>query len=212
MTQVFPRSANIIARVSLLLGIMLIGAGAALAVLLPMSFTPTVQGQPVPFSHKEHVGNLGIDCRYCHTTVETSAFAGMPSSEVCMNCHSEILSDSDELQPVRDSALNGTPLVWNQVYKLADYVYFDHSAHINKGVACVTCHGQVDQMDVIVQASSLQMSWCTNCHRDPGPNIRPRDQVFNMSWQAPDDLNALTTQLVADYDVQSKTSCSTCHR
>jgi NAD-dependent SIR2 family protein deacetylase len=212
MVQVFPRSANIIARLSLLIGILLVGLGAALAIAAGGSFNPTVQGQPVPFSHHEHVGNLGIDCRYCHTTVETSPFAGMPSSQVCMNCHSEVLDSADELAPIRDSVENGTPIVWNRVYVVPDFVYFDHSAHVNKGVACVTCHGQVDQMPVIIQATSLQMGWCMSCHRNPAPNIRPRDQVFNMNWQPPEDLAQLTQELVADYNVQSKTSCSTCHR
>ena len=212
MLQVFPRSANIIARLGFLVGILMIAAGAGLAIVSGQSFKPTIKEQPVPFSHREHVNNLGIDCRYCHTTVETSAFAGMPSSQICMNCHSEVLNTSDELAPVRDSLANGTPLVWNRVYVLPDFTYFDHSAHLSHGVACVTCHGQLDKMSVTVQATNLQMSWCMNCHRDPAPHIRPRDQVFNMNWQPPDDLIQMTQALVAEYHVQSKTSCSTCHR
>jgi hypothetical protein len=129
-----------------------------------------------------------------------------------MNCHTEVLSDSDILAPVRDAAEKGTPLVWNRVYTLPDYVYFDHSAHVTKGVACVSCHGQVDQMAVVVQATSLQMSFCMNCHTDPTPNIRPRDQVTNMNWQQPDNFAQIRQQLVDEYNVQSKTSCSTCHR
>src|SRR5579859_2859677 len=135
MGQVFPRSANIIARASIVVILLLVVAGVGFLIVGPAQFTPTVKDQPVPFSHQQHVGNLGIDCRYCHATVETSAFAGMPSSQVCMNCHLEVLSDSPELAPVRDSVANGKPLVWNHVYTLPDFAYFDHSAHVNKGVA-----------------------------------------------------------------------------
>ncbi len=215
MAQVFPRSANRFAWISIVGVILVVGAGAGFLILAPMSYVPAAPSQPVPFSHQQHAGNLGIDCEYCHTTAETSAFAGMPSSQVCMNCHSEVLSDNDELAPVRDSASTdkpGKPLVWNQVYVLPDFAYFDHSAHVTKGVACVTCHGQVDQMAVLTQAASLQMSWCMDCHRNPAPNIRPRDQVTNMHWQPPADLDQLRQQLVVEYNVQSKTSCSTCHR
>lgn len=212
MGQVFPRSANNIAWISIIVAILGIGAAATYLILSPMSFYPTVRDQPVPFSHQQHVGNLGIDCRYCHTTVETSAFAGMPSSQVCMNCHSEVLNKSDELALVRDSVDSKKPLGWNRVYTLPDYAYFNHSAHVNKGVACSTCHGQVDQMVQITQASSLQMGWCMNCHRDPAPNIRPRDQVVNMNWQPPANIDQIRQQLMHEYNVQSKTSCSTCHR
>jgi len=212
MAQVFPRSANTIAVISIIGAILVVAAAIAFLILSPMSYSPKNQNQPVPFSHQQHVGSLGIDCRYCHTTVETSAFAGMPSSQVCMNCHSEVLSDSDELAPVRDSAANGKPLVWNRVYTLPDFVYFDHSAHVTKGVACASCHGQVDQMPVLTQAVSLQMSWCMNCHSDPTSNIRPRNQVTNMAWQAPDNIAQVRQQLIQQYHIQSKTSCSTCHR
>lgn len=212
MSQIFPRSANNIARVSILVVILLIGAAVGFAILSPQSYYPTVRNQPVPFSHQQHVGNLGIDCRYCHTTVETSAFAGMPSSQICMNCHSEVLDTNNELAPVRDSVASGKPLVWNRVYVLPDYTYFDHSAHVSKGVACVTCHGQIDQISVTVQAASLQMSWCMGCHRDPTPNSRPRDQVFNMNWQPPANFDQIRQHLIDEYHVQSNTSCSTCHR
>jgi len=212
MGQVFPRSANVIAPISIVVIVLVIGAAIGYVLLVSQSFTPTIKDQPVPFSHQQHVGNLGIDCRYCHTTVETSAFAGMPSSQICMNCHTEVLSDSSELAPVQDSLAKGKPLIWNHVYTLPDLAYFDHKPHVNKGVACVTCHGQIDQMAVTVQATSLQMSWCMDCHRDPAPYIRPHDQVFNMNWRAPVDFNQIRQHLIDEYHVESKTSCSTCHR
>jgi hypothetical protein len=212
MAQVFPRSANMIAKASIVVVVLFVGAAVSFVIFSPFTFNPNVISQPIPFSHQQHAGNLGINCEYCHTLVETSPFAGMPSSQVCMNCHLEVLSDSPELAPVRDSVDKGVPLVWNRVYVLPDYTYFDHSAHVNKGVACVTCHGQIDQMAVVVQATSLQMSWCMNCHRDPAPNIRPRDQVTNMNWQPPANMDQLRQELMVEYNVQSKTSCSTCHR
>ncbi len=212
MGQVFPRCVNIIAPVSIVLVLLLVGAAVAFLIFSPYSYSVTVRAQPMPFSHQQHVGNLGIDCRYCHTTVETSAFAGLPSTQICMNCHLEVLDSSPELAPVRDSAASGKPLVWNRVHDLPDYAYFDHSAHVSKGVACVTCHGQVDQMPVMYQANSLQMSWCMDCHRNPAPNIRPRDQVTNMNWQLPANFDQIRQQLIQDYHVESKTSCSTCHR
>jgi hypothetical protein len=212
MGQVFPRSANLIAPVSVVVVILLVGAAAAFLIWSPQSFAAPVLAQPVAFSHQQHVGNLGIDCRYCHTTVDSAPFAGIPSTQICMNCHSEVLSSDDKLALVRDSSTNGKPLVWTRVYRLPDYAYFDHSAHVNKGVACVACHGQVDQMPIIVQAKSLQMSWCMDCHRNPAPNIRPRDQVTNMNWQPPADFDQVRQHLIEEYHVESKTSCSTCHR
>src|SRR5262245_49469896 len=212
MGQVFPRSTNIIAPLSIVLLVLIIGAAIGFLIFAPYSYSVTVRAQPMPFSHQVHVGSIGIDCRYCHTTVETSAFAGLPSTQICMNCHLEVLDTSDELAPVRDSSTLGTPLIWNRVHNLPDYAYFDHSAHVGKGVACLTCHGQVDQMPVMYQAKSLQMGWCMDCHRNPAPNIRPRDQVFNMNWQPPANFDAIQQQLIRDYHVESKTSCSTCHR
>ena len=212
MGQIFPRSANIIAPISIVVLIVLIGAAVGFFILSPQAYSVTVQAQPIAFSHQQHVASVGIDCRYCHTTVEASSFAGLPSSQICMNCHSEVLSDSDELAAVRASVSEGKPLVWNRVHNLPDYTYFDHSAHVSNGVACVTCHGQVDQMPVTYQAKNLQMSWCMDCHRDPAPSIRPRDQVFNMTWQPPANFDQIRQQLVHDYHVESKTSCSTCHR
>jgi hypothetical protein len=171
--------------------------------------------QPVPFSHKHHVSDDGIDCRYCHTTVETSSFAGLPPTSTCMNCHSQIWSDSPVLEPVRTSFRTGEPLRWTRVHNLPEFVYFDHSIHVNKGVGCSTCHGRVDQMALTYQVASLQMEWCLECHQNPEKYVRPRDEVFNMAWQPPSNQEDLGRQLVKSYrikDSRSLTNCSTCHR
>src|SRR5258708_5195237 len=219
MRQVFPRSANTIARASIVGAVLFAAALVWLLLTYPRSSYATgvdvVREQPVPFSHKHHAGDLAIDCRYCHTTVEDSPFAGMPSTEICMHCHSEIWKDSPVLAPVRDSYQSGQPIAWNRVHDLPDYVYFDHSIHVAKGVACVTCHGQVDEMPLTWQDQSLLMSWCVDCHRDPKPYIQPVAAVFNMNWQPPVDqaeMMAIKPRLIADYQIAPKTSCSTCHR
>ncbi len=216
MGQIFHRRTNTISKVSISGAVIFLIAFAGFLVTFPQSSYATQVGvipqQPIPFSHKHHVGDEGIDCRYCHTTVETSPFAGMPSTEICMNCHSQIWKDSPELAPVRDSLKTGQPIVWTRVYQLPGFVYFDHSIHVAKGVACVTCHGQVDQMPLTWKAETLQMGWCVNCHRDPAQFIRPRDQVFNMNWQPPSDIDQLRQRLVVEYQIQSLISCSTCHR
>jgi hypothetical protein len=216
MAQIFPRSANAIARVTLLGAILGPVGGLGLLWLLARSPYVTGQGtpidQPIQFSHKHHVGDDGIACEYCHTTVQSSAFAGMPSTDTCLNCHAQVWSQSATLAPVRMSAQTGQPLVWDRVYDLPDYVYFDHSIHVQKGVACETCHGRVDQMPRIMKASSLQMQWCLDCHRDPTAHIRPREDVTVMGWQPPANADDLHRQLMLEYHVQSKTDCATCHR
>jgi len=171
--------------------------------------------QTVPFSHLHHVQGLGIDCRYCHTTAAESSFAGMPATKTCMTCHSQIWTNAPMLKPVRESWKSGTPLHWNRVHNLPDYVYFNHQAHVTHGVGCVTCHGQVDQMPLIRQASPLTMSWCLDCHRDPAKNLRPRDEVFNTKYQPPADQRSFGELLVKQYHVRSPqalSDCSTCHR
>jgi hypothetical protein len=216
MAQIFHRSTNFIARFSLFSGIFL--AGLALTGVLGLARSPYFtrqyisRPQPVQFSHKHHVGDDGIDCRYCHTTVEQSAFAGMPSTQTCMNCHSQIWAQSPVLDPVRQSLQSGRPLRWNRVHVLGDFVYFDHSIHIQKGVGCTTCHGQVDQMPLTWKAQSLQMSWCLECHENPARYVRPREQVFDVNWQPPPNQEELGQQLVQQYHIQTRTSCSTCHR
>jgi NAD-dependent SIR2 family protein deacetylase len=173
-----------------------------------------VRPQPVPFSHKHHVSGLGIDCRYCHTAVEQSAFAGIPSTSTCMNCHSQIWTNSPMLEPVRESYRTGQPLRWTRVHNLAEFAYFNHSIHVNKGVGCATCHGPVDQMPLIAQQESLLMEWCLDCHRNPEQYLRPREEVFNMSWTAPANQSELGLELVRKYNVRTEqlTDCSVCHR
>ena len=168
--------------------------------------------QPVPFSHDHHVGQIGLDCRYCHTSVEKSSFAGMPPTSTCMNCHSQIWSDSPMLEPVRNSFKTNQPLQWTRVHDLAEFVYFNHSVHVNKGVGCASCHGRVDQMPLMRKANTLQMEWCLNCHRHPERYVRPMSEVFDMKWEAPHDGGASGRQLVAERHIQSMTNCSTCHR
>jgi len=171
--------------------------------------------QPVQFSHKHHVGDDGIDCRYCHTTVETTATAGMPPTQTCMNCHSQLFSDQPYLEPVRASFRENKPIEWERVHDLPEFVYFNHSIHVAKGVGCSTCHGRVDQMPAVYQDNTLQMEWCIACHRAPENKIRPKSRVFDMDWQD-DDINAAEReQLKRDYRIRDRemlTSCSTCHR
>ncbi len=216
MAQIFPRSANALARGSIFLGLFLVLALGAAVFALARSGYVTRQGlileQPVPFSHDHHVGQIGIDCRYCHTAVEKTAAAGIPPTATCMNCHNQLWTNAAILEPVRASFKDGTPLRWNKVNDLPDFVYFNHSIHVAKGVACVTCHGQVDKMPLMYQAESLQMNWCLDCHKDPVANLRPREEVTNVAWQPPADLPALQRDLAIRYNVKSKTSCSTCHR
>jgi len=216
MAQLFPRSANALARGSIAVALFL-AAGAGFALwTVAHSGVVTRQGlvlpQPVPFSHDHHVGQIGIDCRYCHTAVEKSYAAGIPPSQTCMNCHNQLWTNAELLEPVRASYRDGTPLKWNRVNDLPGFVYFNHSIHVAKGVACVTCHGQVNKMPLMYQAESLQMEWCLACHRDPVQNIRPRDKVTDVLWQPPAGFEAEQLKLAAEYNVQSKTSCSTCHR
>jgi len=218
MAQIFHKSTNSISKVSIVGGALF--AGLALTLLLTVvnrsSFITqqsVFREQPVPFSHRHHVGGVGVDCRYCHTSVEDSAFAGLPPSRTCMNCHSQIWLTSPMLEPVRQSFYTGKPLEWNRVHNLADFVYFNHSIHINKGVGCATCHGQVDRMPLMLQENSLQMEWCLNCHRNPEKYVRPREEVFNMAYHA-EDQEKTGKELVQKYKIQSPallTSCSTCH-
>ncbi|HWP59561.1 MAG TPA: cytochrome c3 family protein [Candidatus Acidoferrales bacterium] len=219
MAQIFHPSTNTISKVSLFAGVFLLAAFfSSLAAIYRSPYVTqaeVVREQPVQFSHKHHVGDDGIDCRYCHTSVEESAFAGIPPTKTCMNCHSQIWSDSPTLAPVRQSLDAGTPIAWNRVHNLPDFVYFDHSIHVNKGVGCVTCHGRVDRMPLTWQQQSLLMEWCLECHRQPERYVRPRAEVFNMDWQPPGDALALGRKLVREYEIQSPavlTSCSTCHR
>lgn len=171
--------------------------------------------QPVQFSHKHHVGDDGIDCRYCHQTVETTATAGMPSTQTCMNCHSQLWADSPYLEPVRASFRDNKPIEWERVHDLPQYVYFNHSIHVAKGVGCSTCHGQIDNMPAVYQENTLQMEWCLACHRAPEQFIRPKSEIYNMQWQDADASAEERKQMKTDYrirSVQMMTSCSVCHR
>jgi hypothetical protein len=218
MAQIFSRPASQI--VSLLLYGLL-----ALLLVVPIAWTTlnhsdwtTGQNamlvQPVPFSHAHHVGEVGLDCRYCHQGVETSYSAGLPATEVCMTCHSQILSDAPVLAPIRASFSSGRPVVWNRVNDLPDYVYFNHAAHVRNGVGCVTCHGRVDDMPLMQQAAPLTMQWCLGCHRDPGPNLRPETAEFSMDWQPADDPKKTGAVLIAHYHIHPEelTDCYVCHR
>jgi len=222
MPQIFHRSTNTLAKLSIFGGLFILAFAAwALAEINRSSWNTGAfveREQPVQFSHKHHVGDDGIDCRYCHTSVETSASAGLPPTKTCMNCHSQIWSDSPYLEPVRASWRDNKPIEWTRVHDLPDYVYFNHSIHVNKGVGCSTCHGRVDQMPTVYQASSLQMEWCLECHRDPARFIRPRKEVFNMEWRPENKTKeelAEGQRLFDEYRVRHKAilqSCSTCHR
>lgn len=169
--------------------------------------------QPVPYSHKHHVSGLGLDCRYCHTTVEISQNAGMPSTKICMTCHSQIWTNAAMLAPDRQSLAQHVPIRWTRVYTLPDYVYFDHSIHVAKGVGCTECHGPIGDMAVTYKATTLYMSWCLDCHRNPAPHLRPRDQVFNPHWQRSKDTPS-GEQLMAQYHIhpETLTDCGVCHR
>jgi hypothetical protein len=171
-----------------------------------------VKEQPVPFSHKHHVTDDGIDCRYCHTSVETSHFAGLPATEVCMSCHSQIWTNAAMLEPVRASWRTGESLQWTRVHDLPEFVYFNHSIHINKGIGCASCHGRVDKMPLMFKANTLYMNWCLECHRAPEKFVRPREEVFNMAYQAPSNQLELGQELVKKYHIQKLTDCYTCHR
>jgi hypothetical protein len=219
MAQIFPRSSNVLSRMSILGGVGVLALlGVAFWGYFRSAYVTEVgvpRVQPVPFSHKHHVGDDGIDCRYCHTSVEDSAFAGIPPTKTCMNCHSQLWADSPMLEPVRESFRSGKSLEWTRVHNLPGYVYFDHSIHVRKGIGCSTCHGRVDQMPLIWRENTLYMDWCLNCHRAPEQYVRPRQNVFSMDYQPPADQLALGRKLVKEYKIQSArvlTSCSTCHR
>jgi hypothetical protein len=219
MAQIFHRSTNFIARFSVFSTLFLVGV--ALVAVLAVARSPYMtrqnisREQPVQFSHKHHVGDDGIDCRYCHTGVETSAVAGIPPTKTCMNCHSVLFNTSAYLEPIRESYRSDTSISWVKVHRLADFVYFNHSIHVNKGVGCSTCHGQINQMPLVFQANTLLMQWCVECHRNPERVLRPKDQVFNMDWKAPDNQAETGAELRKSYNIRTTaelTSCSTCHR
>jgi cytochrome c7-like protein len=216
MPQIFRPSANTLSKLSLASILMLVGGLIGLAMLLGRSSYVTRANeyveQPVQFSHQHHVLDDGIDCRYCHTSVETSSFAGIPPTKTCMNCHSQIWQTAPILEPVRASFREDRPMRWVRVHDLPDFVYFNHSIHIKKGMGCESCHGRLDQMPLTRQVQSLQMEWCLNCHRNPQDFVRPRSEVFTMGYRPTVPQSVLGPQLVKEYGIKSLTSCSTCHR
>src|ERR1700752_3459027 len=216
MSQIFRRSANTIARVSIFGGVFVVTGLLFLAAQIHRSPWNTDAGvareQPIQFSHERHVGGNGIDCRYCHTSVEESLFAGTPPTRTCMNCHSQIFANSPFLEPVRESFRSGRSIQWNRVHDLPDFVYFNHSIHVNKGIGCTTCHGPIGEMALTWRGNTLQMGWCLDCHRQPERYVRPREFEFSIEYKAPSDQLALGGKLVDQYKIQKLTNCSTCHR
>jgi hypothetical protein len=177
---------------------------------LEVGYMPT---QPVPFSHAVHAGELGMDCRYCHNTVEHAAFAAVPPTQTCMNCHTQIRPESPKLAKVQESYRSGMPIDWVKVHKIGDYAYFDHSAHVNRGIGCVECHGRIDRMEVVHQHAPLSMGWCLDCHRNPDERLRPVTEMTNMSFNAATDLTEAERVALKDqYHINPNSNCSTCHR
>jgi hypothetical protein len=219
MPQIFRPRSNTLAWVALF-GLPLVGALIMWVCLVYTrssygSGVGVVRPQPVPFSHQHHVGDLGIDCRYCHTSVEHAPYAGIPATKICMNCHSQMWVGSDTLEPVRASWRTGQSLRWRRLYNLPGFVYFDHSIHIHKGVGCSSCHGRIDEMPFTYQVPSLLMEWCLDCHRNPEKHVRPLADVFNMKWEPPADQLEVGRKLAQEYklrDTHFLTSCSVCHR
>jgi hypothetical protein len=216
MAQIFHRSTNTISRVSIYGAVILIAIlGYAVNVVNQTSYVTEVHNarpQPVPFSHKHHVGELGLDCRYCHSSVEVSSSAGMPPTQTCMACHSQIWTGAAMLEPVRASYRDSTPISWTRVNALPDFVYFNHSIHVAKGVGCTTCHGPIGEMNITWRDQSLYMRWCLECHTAPEKYLRPRSEVFNAFYKPPSDQEALGNRLMSEYKVQKLTTCTTCHR
>ena len=212
----FPRWSNL-----LLPAIMLAGATVPVYAIffVAYGFSPKTlevgyqPEQPVPFSHALHAGELGMDCRYCHTSVEKAAHASVPPTQTCMNCHSQVRPESPKLAKVKESYATGMPVEWTRIHKLPDFAYFDHSAHVNRGVGCVSCHGRIDTMEVVYQKSPLSMGWCLDCHRNPDINLRPIDQITNLSFDSATDLTeAQRLEIKNKYHIAPSEDCSTCHR
>jgi hypothetical protein len=217
MNQIFHPSMNTVARVSIIGGALLVAvlaAGWYFFVRSPfMTDVGLAAEQPIPFSHQHHVSEIGIECRYCHTSVEDAAFAGVPPTHTCMTCHSQLYTDAEILEPARASYATGKPLRWNRLHDLSDFVFFNHSIHVSNGVGCETCHGRVDQMPLTYKAEPMFMDWCLECHRAPEKYIRPLDEIYTMGYE-PENQLAMGTQLVAEYDIETGRldDCSICHR
>jgi hypothetical protein len=216
MASLFRPRHNVLARLSLLA--LVAGGGGGVGALFLYVRTPLARGmqdpveQPVQFDHRHHTRDEGIDCRFCHTTVDKSPYAGLPSTQLCMNCHSQIWNQSPLLASVRRSFIENRPIVWTKVNDVPDFVYFNHAIHVSKGVGCVTCHGRVDQMAAVEKAEPLTMSFCLNCHKNPAPYLRPPEHVTNMAWQPQGDPARFGAWIAEQNDVHTRTSCTTCHR
>jgi len=217
MSNLFPKSVNKLPfQIIIYLCVLSTAVTAAATYYMTPKYTRVGYApiQPVPYSHALHAGQLGLDCRYCHSNVEKSGFANLPTAQTCMNCHDQIKTTSPLLAVVRQSYQTGQPVPWVQIHEVPDFVYFNHAIHINRGVSCVECHGQINQMDVVAHAKSLSMGFCLDCHRNPEAHLRPRDQVTNLDWKAPspDAQLAMGTQFKHDWKVNPPQSCSGCHR
>lgn len=216
MSQIFHPFSNAIAKLTIFGAVFILGGLGWIAFTVVRSpyfnEVGVAREQPVPFSHKHHVEGLGIDCRYCHTSVEESRFAGIPPTETCMNCHSVVWKDAPLLEPVRESYNQDKALEWVRVHDLSDFVYFDHSVHVAKGVSCVSCHGQVNEMPLMWRNESLSMSWCLSCHREPEKHLRPVDKVFDMHWKPEDNPEFVHPEVDAGQPIKQLTNCSVCHR
>src|SRR5262245_1393110 len=221
MAQIFHRSTNTISRATIFGGVFVACFAFWVALKIELSPFSTYAGvarpQPVPFSHQHHVSGLGIDCRYCHDSVETSSFAGVPPTHTCMSCHSQLWTDAPMLAPVRESLATGQPLRWQRVNQVPDFVFFNHSIHVQKGIGCSTCHGRVDEMPLTWKAHSLYMRWCLDCHEAPERNLRPTDQIYNMQWQPPRDQIERGRELLTEYQISKERlsqlrDCGMCHR
>ena len=216
MSQIFHRSANTLSNVSIFGALFIVAGLIGLAMEINRSSYMTgaqvIREQPIQFSHQHHVQSIGIDCRYCHTSVETAAFAGIPPTKTCMNCHSQIWSTSPFLEPVRASFRDDRSLRWLRVHDLPDFVYFDHSVHVKNGIGCETCHGRVDQMPLMLQEHTLQMEWCLDCHRNPARYVRPRSEIYTMGYRPQGPQSVIGPQLIREYGITGRTSCSACHR
>ena len=223
MANIFPRGSNILPLKILLAAV----AGGAVSLAVPYYFTPKYTrvgyqpAQPIPFPHDVHVAQLGMDCRYCHSFVEVAAHSNVPTTQVCMNCHQSVQRDNPKLAPLRESWRTGQPVEWVQIHKTPDYVFFNHSAHVNRGVSCVSCHGRVDKMDVVYHAEPHSMSWCLDCHRAPENALRPLDQITNLGWEAPTAKNQSVKEAQLEQGLGLKKkwhinppdkNCAGCHR
>lgn len=218
MGQIFHPSMKVISRASILLALLVVALISWVgAEIYRSGYTTNVNvpvEQPVPFSHEHHVNGLGISCAYCHTSAEQSSFAGIPPTHTCMTCHSQIWNTSPMLHPVRESYRTQTPLQWVRVHDVPDFVYFNHSIHVNKGVGCATCHGRVDEMPLTWRVNTLHMAWCLDCHRAPEQYLRPKEEVLSMTWKPGEDQLTLGRRLIKTYNIQVErlSDCSICHR